>query len=35
MSLEFFGWACAAVLAACVIGWIILKTLSNSRGDAE
>ena len=34
-AIEFGMWISAAVLAACIIGWIIIKTLGNSRGDAE
>ena len=35
ITLEIGLWISAAVLAACIIGWIIVKTLANSRGDAE
>lgn len=33
--IEFGLWISAAVLIACVIGWIIIRSLSDSRGDAE
>lgn len=33
--LEILGWGCLILLAGSIVGWLILASLNNSRGDAE
>jgi len=34
-ALEFVMWGGGILLAGSIIGWLILASLNNSRGDGE